>query len=200
MKIFMKVAVFVVSLLCGGATALAQRPTKAELDELVERYKPRLPSVTAEDIESLWLDRLKDEPWYSKLHGEWVARKDDPHILQKLQDEHSCTKTELSNRDTTFQGYAEQYRCTADISEPDYSGHMVFYANLDGSGLLASVVVLAWIPLPFSAPGIGPDEIAAMRELCSDIFVRIDNARAPPGVHVNYGKDLNSLKFAAQFR
>src|SRR5262249_42751318 len=83
MKIFMKEAVFVVSRLCGGATALAQRPTKAELDELVERYQPRLPSVTAEGIESVWLDRLKDEPWYRKLHGEWVARKDDPHILQK---------------------------------------------------------------------------------------------------------------------
>src|SRR5262245_56909947 len=84
MKIAIKVPVFIVSLLCGGAAALAQQPSKAELDELVERYKPRLPSVTAEGIESLWLDRLQDEPWYRKLHGTGWRERTIPTLCRSL--------------------------------------------------------------------------------------------------------------------
>src|SRR5215510_4089805 len=98
MKIAIKVPVFIVSLLCGGATALAQQPTKAELDELVERYKPRLPSLTAEGIESVWLETLQREPWYGRLHAHWMALKNDPDIARTLHDDPSCAETDLSTQ------------------------------------------------------------------------------------------------------
>ena len=200
MKIVMKVPVFVISLLCADATALAQQLTKAELAELVERYKPRLPSLTAEGIESVWRETLQREPWYGRLHAHWMALKDDPDIARTLHDDPSCAETDLSTQDTTFRGHAKQYRCTGEVRALDRPGHMVFHANLNADGLLTSAVVVARIPIPFSAPGIGPDEIAAVRELYSDIISRTDIARAPPGVHLEYSKDLDVLKFAMQFR
>jgi hypothetical protein len=188
-----------VSLLWDGASALAQ-PTKAEVDQLVERYQPRLDWLTAEAIESVWRERLQDEPWYRKIYGHWAALKDDPHMLRKLKGDRLCAETEPSNRDTTFQGFAKQYRCTGAIRERRYSGETVFYANLDASGLLASAVLYARIPLPFPFRGIARDQETAMRELHSEMSVRMDNARAPPGAHVEYSPDLDHLKFAAQFR
>ena len=41
---------------------------------------------------------------------------------------------------------------------------------------------------------------AGMRELLSDIWSRVDNARAPAGVRLEYSKDLDTVKFAVQFR
>ena len=201
MKIAMAAVVMLgFSFVSGGTGPLAQEPPKAVVDELVERHKPRLQGLTAEAIERVWREQVQSEPWFRKLHAQWAAQKDDPDIVQTLRDDPSCAEVDPSNQDTTFQGQAKQYRCMGDIRERDYSGQMVVYVNVNGSGLLASAVMLARIPLPFPFGGIGPDEQAALLELYSDMTTRMDNARAPPGSHVEYSKDLEYLKFAAQFR
>jgi hypothetical protein len=204
-KIF--VALFGALILCGTidrAHAGQAAPSPAVVEELYQRYSPRVKGLTRAKVENIWLARARDEPWYQRVYDIIKAGKDNPELVIKIRREFPCENTSTSRRDQTYAVAATQYRCTANVSAEGNSASIVFYLNLDDSGRFESYVVYQSMPGQFAKQareaGIAPNDALALAELHSEVTSRIDNARVPSGGHVEYSKDFDTQKFAVRFR
>jgi len=78
------VGLFGIALLSNSA--LAQQPSAATINELHQRYKPRLPDLTPAMIRGMWQSQLEDPPWFQPTYSVLQAEKENPRIIQ------SCTR------------------------------------------------------------------------------------------------------------
>jgi hypothetical protein len=202
------VALILTIAVVGGASFEAsaqQLAPPAAVNELYQRYKPRLTQLTPGRIENIWHSQSERQPWYRHLYTLLNVDRDNPQLIQKLQREISCVETTTLTRDVTYSVAAKQYQCAMSLSIPGADGHVVIYLNLNGAGTLESAVIYqTFLAETFArqmaAGGLPANEGSALIELISEVVSRIDNARAPSGSYVEYSKDMDTQKFAVRFK
>jgi hypothetical protein len=201
------VALFGALILCctiDRAHAGQVAPNPAVVEEIYQRYSPRLKSLTRAKVENIWLDQAKTEPWYQAVYEIIKAGKDNPELANKLRREFPCEDSSTSRRDQTYAVAARQYRCTTNVSAEGIDASIVFYLNLDDTGRFESYVVyqstIGATVKTFTDAGLAPNDALVLAELHSEVKSRIDNARAPPGGYVEYSKYFDTQKFAVRFK
>lgn len=181
----------------------------ATINELYQRYKPRLKELNPEKIENIWRDLSESQPWYRHLYTLLNVDRDNPQLIQKLQREIPCAEPAAQTRDVTYSVAAKQYRCTASLVTPgaddQASAIIVVYLNLNEIGTLESAAIYQTFPAgtftrQMAEGGIPANEVSALVELHSEVLSRIDNARAPSGSYVEYSKNMENQKFAIRFK
>ena len=115
-----------------------------------------------------------------------------------------CEDTSTAARDQTYAAAARQYRCTATFPAEGANLSLVSYLNVNEIGTLESVVLYlnghgALLKHSVEA-GLSQRDAIILIELHFDVLSRIDNARAPSGSFVEYGKTGDTQKFAARFK
>lgn len=201
------VALFGALILCCSidrANAGQTDPSPAVLEELYQRYKPRLKTLTLPNLENIWRARAKSEPWYQVVYDIIKAGKDSPELANKLRREFPCEDTSSSGRDQTYALTAKQYRCTATVSAEGADASIVFYMSLDDTGRFVNYVayqsMIGATVKQFTDGGLTRSDALALAELHSEVSSRIDNARAPSGGYVEYSKYFDTQKFAVRFK
>jgi hypothetical protein len=196
----------------GGASFAAsaqQVAPPSAVNELYERYKPRLWQLTPGKIENIWRSLSNINPWFRSVYAILNADRDNPMLVQKLEREIPCAETTALTRDVTYTATIKQYRCTVRVPIPgavvQSSADEVIYLNLNEINTLESVVIYQTVPAEVHvrqmlAGGTPANEVPALVELHSEIMSRIDNARAPSGSYVEYSKNMEDEKFAARFK
>ncbi len=204
-KIF--VALFGALILCSTidrAHAGQAAPSPAVVEEIYQRYSPRVKGLTRAKVENVWLARAKDEPWYQETYGNVYKSKDSPEQVKEFRREFPCEVISGARRDPTYAMTATQYRCTASFTVQGIDASIVFYMNLNDTGRLESFVLYQSMPGLFAKQsreaGIAPNDALALAELHSEVTSRIDNARVPPGGYVEYSKYFDTQKFGVRFK
>ena len=126
-------------------------------------------------------------------------------MIDTLRKDIPCSETNAQTRDATFAPTADQFQCSATISE---GTTVVLFVNFTSAHTLASAVIYQGLPIKAllaqaereEGGSLAESEVAALMELHSDILSRIDNARAPPGSYVEYSKNFEQQKFAVKFK
>lgn len=201
------VALLVTLILCttiDRALADTTTPSSAVVQEIYQRYSPRLQSLTPTKVENIWRGQAKREPWYQRTYNILDRGKDDPELVNMFRREFPCEETSTAARDRTYAVVARQYRCAATLSVDGVSANVAFYLNVNDIGTLESVAFYqsmhgATIKQLIDA-GLSQHDAMVLAELHSEVKSRIDSARAPPGVYVEYSRTGDAQKFAVRFK
>jgi hypothetical protein len=202
------VALFVTLVLCttlDRALADSTAPSSAVVQDIYKRYSPRLQGLTPAKVEDIWRGQVQREPWFRHTYKIMQQGKDDPGLVNKLRREFPCEDTSISARDQTYAVAARQYRCTTTISVQGATNvTLTFYLNVNEIGTLESIVLYQNMHSEnlkqFVDAGLSQRDAMTLIELHFDVLSRIDNARAPSGSFVEYGKTGETQKFAVRFK
>jgi hypothetical protein len=189
-----------VSILCCGTiqNSLAQQsPSVATINELYQRFKPRLERLTPSMIEEIWQAQSRKEPWFQAMYLVLYREKDNPLIVEKFQHEMPCAETANQTRETTYGTPAKQFRCTAQMPAPISNVNTIIFLNLNSANTLESAVVYQMFSRR-ALNELAPEMPAVAWELHFDILSRVDNARAPAGSYAEYSEA--GQKFAVRFK
>jgi len=187
-----------------GTLADSATPNSAVIQEIFQRYSPRLQGLTPAKVENIWRGQAESKPWFRHTYTNANASKDSPQQVKEFMREFTCEVVSGSRRDLTYAIAATQHRCTAELSVEGIKASIVFYMNLNDTGRLESFVFYqnmhgANVVKLATDAGLSQRDAMTLIELHFDVLSRIDNARAPSGSFVEYNK-TGDAKFAVRFR